>query len=335
MKLSFSSPFQLLMIVAVSAVLFSCSSDDKSTRVPSTGRPSEVVVVAENNLWRSSAGDSLRELLGRPVEGLPQPEPYYKPVQIKLDEFGRLLKTHRNIFIMTIDSSYKKPIAELTRDIWAAPQRVVKITSPSIEGIKEVLAEKSEEILNLYNNAEIERLQKLYAKSTNLDAKIKVKEVFHLDMNIPADYFLAVEKENFMWLRHETSKTSQGILIYSYPYTDTLAFKPEKIKFIRNQFTRMYVPGPSDSSYMVVADEFIPLSSKRIQLKNQFAIETRGLWEVEKDFMGGPFINYTFVDTKNNMVIALDCYVYAPNDPKFDLLRQVQAVLLTFKLTDE
>jgi hypothetical protein len=50
--------------------------------------------------------------------------------------------------------------------------------------------------------------------------------------------------------------------------------------------------------------------------------------------MGGPFISYTFVDERNNLVVTLDGYVYAPNSPKLALLKQVQSVLLSFKYID-
>lgn len=318
----------------VLAVLSSCNQDEKPTKPSSTGKPSEILVVSEDNLWKSSAGDSVRSFFAGPVAGLPQPEPLYKLVQIKEDELGRMLKIHRNILIITIDSSMKTPLAEMRRDLWAVPQRVVKISASSIEGIKETFASKRDEILNLYDNAEMERLNKLYSQSRNQSAIDAVAKKFNLKLNIPADYYLAVEKDNFIWIRRETNKDGQGIIIYAYPYTDTIAFKSAKIQSVRNQFTQLFVPGPSDSSFMVVADEFVTPISRAISLKNQTATETRGLWEVRKDFMGGPFINYTFVDERNNMVIALDGYVYAPNESKLPLLKQVQSVLLSFEYVE-
>ena len=123
-------------------------------------------------------------------------------------------------------------------------------------------------ILNLYDNAEIERLQKLYSKSKNISAITAIEKKFGFSLNVPADYYLAVEKDNFIWLRRETNLESQGVLIYSYPYTDTVAFNPLKIQSVRNQFTQLYVPGPSDSSFMVIADEFIKPIPRSIMLKN-------------------------------------------------------------------
>ncbi|MFH1120869.1 MAG: DUF4837 family protein [Bacteroidota bacterium] len=334
MKLIFGIIKVCLVFLAASAILNSCVNDEKSLKAESTGKPSEILIVSEKALWKSSAGDSVRAFFDGPEVGLPQPEPLYKLAQVEEDEFNRLLQSHRNIFIMTIDSSFKEPLVELRRDIWAAPQRVVKITASTIESIKSSFKEKRAEIINLYENAEIERLQKLYSKSLNLKATETIRKKFNLSLNIPADYYLAVNKENFVWLRREANRLSQGILIYTYAYTDTIAYSPAKIRSVRDQFTQLYVPGPSDSSFMIVADEFVQPVARKLSLKKELAIEMRGLWEVRKDFMGGPFISYTFVDKRNNLVVALDGYVYAPNEDKRDLLKQVQSILLSFEYTE-
>jgi len=320
-----------LGLCAATSVLTSCVNDEKSLKAESTGKPSEILIVSEKALWKSSAGDSVRTFFDGPDVGLPQPEPLYKLAQVEEDEFNRLLQSHRNIFIMTIDSSFKEPLVELRRDIWAAPQRVVKITAPSIEMLKSSFKEKQAEIINIYDNAEIERLQKLYSKSMNTKAVELIRKKFNLSVNIPADYYLAVNKENFVWLRREANRLSQGILIYTYAYTDTIAYNPAKIRSVRDQFTQLYVPGPSDSSYMIVANEFIQPVARKLSLKKELAVEMRGLWEVRKDFMGGPYISYTFVDKRNNMVITLDGYVYAPNEDKRDLIKQVQSILLSYE----
>lgn len=333
---SVKNTLRLLIAPVTLLLLFNaCNNDEKALKVSSTGKPSEILIVSEDNIWKSSAGDSVRSFFKGPAQGLPQPEPLYKLAQVKVEEFNRMLQSHRNIFIMAIDSSFTKPLVELRRDIWASPQRVVKITAASLEDMKKGFEENKAAILNLYDNAEIERLEKLFSKTRNISAVELISKKFNLTMTIPADYFVATNRENFLWLRREANRLSQGLLIYAYPYTDTVAFNPLKIQSVRNQFSQLYVPGPSDSSYMIIADEVIPPVSRALKLKNELAVEMRGLWEVRKDFMGGPFISYTFVDTKNNMVITLDGYVYAPNEEKRDLVKQVQAILLSYKFVEK
>lgn len=315
-------------------VITSCDTEN-STKPSSKGSPSEIIVVVEDNLWQTSLADTVKGYFASDRPGLPQPEPLYKLVQIDLEEFDNLFETHRNVFTMAIDSSLKDAKYETAYNVWAVPQRVVKITAPTIELLKSSFAEHSREIFNLFENAEIERIQKSFSKSLNIKASEAIGKKFNLDMDIPGDYYIAKNENNFIWLRREANTMSQGLLIYSYPYTDTLAFSQKKIVSVRNQYTSVYVPGPSDSSFMIVADQFVKPVSRMLTIKKELAVETRGLWEVEKDFMGGPFINYTFVDSKNNMVISLDGYVYAPNQDKANLLRQIQAILLSFELVEK
>ena len=170
----------LLSAVFFSVLIFfsACNQEKKPTFASSTGTPSEIVVVSENNLWNSSAGDSVRAFFEGPVQGLPQPEPYYKLIQVKEDAFGSVLRLHRNVLIITIDSSMKEPLLELRHNIWASPQRVVKISAASIEGIKETFTANESKILNLYDNAEMERLQKLYAKSRDIEAISAIQKKF-------------------------------------------------------------------------------------------------------------------------------------------------------------
>jgi hypothetical protein len=82
---------------------------------------------------------------------------------------------------------------------------------------------------------------------------------------------------------------------------------------------------------MAVSYKVYEPKSEETQLNGNYCIETRGLWLVKNDFMGGPFVNYTFVDKEHNKIIVLDGYVYAPRDNKRDMLRSVEAILHTWK----
>lgn len=326
-----------ITFVLVLSILALCSScgNERPTKASSTGSPSEIIVVTSKAMWKSPIGDSIKAFFSTSRYGLPQPEPFFKVVQIELSDFNRLFETHRNILTIVVDSSFTKPLFETGKNVWAAPQRVVKITAPSLQSLIEEFSLRKREIYNIYENADIERIQASFEKSQNIKAIELIAEKFNLRVKVPGDYFVAVNKDNFLWLRREANTMAQGIIIYSYPYTDTIAYNISKIKSVRNQFTELFVPGPSDGSYMVIADAEMPPLTRALMLKKELATETRGLWEVEKDFMGGPFINYTFVDRKNNRVIALDGYVYAPNQNKSDLLKQVQAILLTFEFIEK
>ncbi|MDE6307945.1 MAG: DUF4837 family protein, partial [Bacteroidales bacterium] len=98
------------------------------------------------------------------------------------------------------------------------------------------------------------------------------------------------------------------------------------------------IPGPLDGSYMTTETGYPDVypESRPIQIDGRYAVETRGLWKLKGDFMGGPFVNYVLVDTAQNRVLMMDAYLYSPRKPKRDLLIQMEAIArgLKFLQTD-
>ena len=73
--------------------------------------------------------------------------------------------------------------------------------------------------------------------------------------------------------------------------------------------------------------------SEQTELDGQFAIQTRGLWRTENDFMGGPFINYTVYDDKSDIVYGIDGFVLFPLAGQGPLhIRTGVPVLKTFEI---
>ena len=153
-------------------------------------------------------------------------------------------------------------------------------------------------------------------------------------MKVPGGSYIAKQEKNFVWIRKEPQKYSLGILIYYSKYTDTLAFKLENIIAKRDSVTKKYIPGSVKNSYMTTA-KIVKPTSKVVNFNNLYAVEVRGLWEVENDFMGGPFLSYTLVDEINNRIVTAEGFVYAPNVDKRDYLLQLEAILYTLKFEKE
>jgi hypothetical protein len=87
---------------------------------------------------------------------------------------------------------------------------------------------------------------------------------------------------------------------------------------------------------MKVADKYVePVAVYAPDFPMEYAIEVRGLWDLENDFMGGPFISYTFLDEKNNRVVTLDGYIYYPNETKRTHLRELEAIFHSLKMIEE
>jgi len=74
---------------------------------------------------------------------------------------------------------------------------------------------------------------------------------------------------------------------------------------------------------------------KEISVKGEYAFEARGLWYMENDMMGGPFVSHARVDRPNGRVVVVEAFVYAPEKKKRDMMRQLEAALYTLNLPQE
>ncbi|KAA6320193.1 hypothetical protein EZS27_030005, partial [termite gut metagenome] len=93
------------------------------------------------------------------------------------------------------------------------------------------------------------------------------------------------------------------------------------------------MPGAPANSYMIT--DSVTVEVKPLNLHGEYAFEARGLWRVKGDFMGGPFVSHSRVDTKNQHVITAEIFIYSPDRSKGSLIRRMEASLYTLKLPGE
>jgi len=220
----------IITLSLLSIVLFiSCSEEYKQEiKVNSTGKAGEVLIVIDNYRWESQIGDTLFESFSAPFEVLPQEEASYRVSHTSLQNFNNILTKHRNILIIKIDKNLKNEILEYY-DKWAINQLVIQINSSNDSSFLIYWSENKKNIIRTFFNEDIKRLQISYSKYLNTKAIEKVKDKFDIDIQIPTDYNIDVIKDDFCWISKETPKSSQSILIYSYPFTDSLQLIPENI----------------------------------------------------------------------------------------------------------
>jgi hypothetical protein len=217
---------------------------------------------------------------------------------------------------------------------------VIKITAPDLQSFFSEFDLKKETFIKLF--IELERERTLSVSKMAMDVKLSdiLVKKFGISLPLPEGFYLAKETKDFIWFRHKITRGKKdlelSIMVYSMDYHDTIVFNPRHIIHWRNTITLEHIQGPSPSSYMKVAEEYKPPVFDTItDFPEGYAIETRGLWEVQNDFMGGPFISYTFIDKTNNKVITLDGYVYYPNEVKKNYLRQLESIFFALKFTSQ
>jgi hypothetical protein len=325
------------LLILMLLLFYGCFTKE-STRPKSTGKTNELLFVTDSKeQWNGAIGDTIRSFFGVEIEGLPQPEPSFVFINVAAADFTKLYQKFHNIIIIGIDPQKTETTVESQEDLWSQPQRIIKITAPNEESFFTKFNEQKDTWLRLINQMEIKRTNQNFEMA--LDSKLSevIMKKFGFYLTIPGGFLIANEDENTLWLRHRIVKAKQqvelGILIYTRPYTDTANFSIEQILWRRNEVTSVFVEGPSPGSFMIVADDVIkPVRKLAQDFPAEYAIETRGLWEVMNDFMGGAFISYTFVDEKTNKLVTLDGYIYNPNEEKRTYLRQLQSIFYSLEV---
>ncbi|NOX86218.1 MAG: DUF4837 family protein [Chlorobi bacterium] len=326
LKLSLAAWLFLTMVFFVT----SCTETVKRTKKErSMGSTSEILVVVQNEQqWENNVGKVIRKYLAQDQYGLNQPEPIFKLSHIQKQSFSELFHKHRNLLIVNIDKNAKEPKIESFKDYWAKPQEVITITAPSAMEFVKMFKNNAETFIQKYSHTERERILSVYRSSCPNKVTEAVLKQFKLDMIIPKDYYVAKTDTNFMWIRKETNTFSQGLLIFEDPYIDTVQFSTASIIARTNRFQKQYVPGATEGSFMSIDEEFVvPRARVVTDFTTDYAVEVRGLWKVEGDFMGGPFLSVTFVDPRTNHIVTIMGYVYYPAKDKRDMLRQLEAII--------
>jgi hypothetical protein len=331
----------IFTVILLTAVNISCTNSPGTGINPSTGKVNELLIVTnDKGQWETELGDTLRAFFSGPQIGLPQPEPIFSLLNVADENFTDIFQKFHTIFIVDINPQADKTVSETSQDAWAQPQRVIKVTAPDLASFYTEFDLKKESFMKLFIDLERQRTLTINKLATDPVLSGKVRDKFGIYLPLPEGFYIAKESLDFMWLRHTVTKVKQdvelGIMIYSADYKDTVVFNPKHILKWRNMITLEHIPGPSPLSYMVVAqDDMAPVVDTITDFPGGYAVETRGIWKVENDFMGGPFINYTAIDKAKNKVLTLDGYIYYPNQDKNSYLRQLEAIFFASKFEQQ
>ena len=327
--------FKTIFVVATLLAVVGCDSFRSLTGAKKTaqGSPYEVLVVCDGYEWESALGTELKALLETPVEMLNQVEPMFNVVRITARDFKHLLPSHRNILKVLCSPDITETAILAQYDVVASPQIVLTFQGPSIAAMCDYLKVNGASLLQVLEIAERNRTIE-YAKKQGAKALEKiVKEEFDLGMNISNGFLFRAKSEDFLWASNEYPVASQGFFLYTHPFKGKASVTTEALVKARNEFAKR-IPGPSDGSYMTTVtripniedDGYVEFQPQRrvVKINGRDWIELRGFWEVEKDFMGGPYVSYTTLDERSGKLLTLDCYVYSPKYGKRNFLRPLE-----------
>lgn len=329
----------LMLLVSVTLILAACSGGDeghkkKRTRSPlipaASGNPYEVMVVADDSVWDGYVGLALKDVLNKPMPGLPQEESTFHVSRVEQKHFDRITNIFRNIIVIKISDHFTQPKINLVRDEHSSPQLIMTIQGPDQASISAYITEQTRFIINFFSAEEINREATRLETEHNMKFAKEVKAMFGCELYIPVDINKMKIGDNFIWASNDGLSSIQNIVIYSYPYVSEKVFRKRAYIALRDSFMKKNIPGGKPNQYMATDKDFVKV--KDMQVQGVYTQEARGLWQMENDAMGGPFVAHSQVDTINNRVIVVEGFVYAPDKMKRTMVRRLEAALYTLKL---
>ncbi len=322
-------------LIGAVILIVSCKESGKRTGLPPvSGSTNELMVIMNKVLWQGAVGDTLRSYFMQSQPGLPQAEPMFDIVNLPLSNFDKNVKSHRNVLVVQINERADSASLVFSESPWAKSQKYFKIVAPSVTAFYRIFNANKERIMGVFLTAERDRLVEVYKKASNTEIFNRFKNKYQLLLYCPGGYRINKDTGDFVWISSETQVDSKGVVFFQESYRNESQFDRKNMIAEVDKKLKKNIPGPRDSTWMKIDTNAIVSFTGYRYSGDYYAILIKGLWTVENDFMGGPFVLNVVLDQKRNRIIYMMAYVYAPEGKKRNILRQVESILFTMKIDD-
>lgn len=359
--MSFRKAFFPTLLIAVS-LLVGCSPDGAISKklkpIPTAfGNLNQLVVVADSSLWTSDLGDSILYYYASAYPIMPQPEPIFdivfktpedllaQPVLQELrsyliignlsDRYSSTANLIRNdINDAKLEAARQEGFGTAVgRDKWAKGQLLVYVFGTSRDELLRGLVTSFPAVAERFNDRDRERIDATtYFNGENREVKELVRARLGAEIRVPKSFQLTpIQDSTVLWLRKDIPEGSMNILLTKVPYKDQEQLSKSGIKSIRDSIGRRYVASTAANSFMKVNDVDLPMFTDVTTVNGDYALEARGIWEMENDFMAGPFVSYLIHDPDRGELLFLDGFVYLPNEEKRNHVQELEYILRTAK----
>ena len=299
-----------------------------------SGLPYEMLVVMDEAQWERPLGRAVFNVLDTDVPGLPQSERSFRITRVDPSGMSsNMFRIMRNIIKVDIQNIYTQPKFKFARNVYSYPQMMMTLQAPDEASLAKYVEENAQSIIDFFTRAEMNREISNLREKHNPNVSQLAQELLGVDIWVPWEIDNFKKGKDFLWASTNTGKKDMSIVLYSYPYTDKNTFTLEYFLNKRDSVMKANIPGGPEGSYMTTNHDFVDVKDATVHGK--YAQVARGLWYVQGDRMGGPFVSHSRVDEANGRVIVAEAFVYAPEALKRDLMRRMEAALYTLQLPQQ
>lgn len=346
----------LLSLTIIGIVFISACEGDYRSR--SVGSVDEVYVVMDSTDWNSETALALEETFGKGIETLPSYEPTYRLTFREFntnDELDNIQKLKNIILAAPIDAEnnvgrliralLSDDVEERVRegesfafpleDQWVRDQWVLILTSTSDSTLSQKIRNSESSLVSHLMDREFERREyEIYRRGEQTAISDSLWNEYGWKVRMQHDYIQTVDTTNVVVFRRSLPENDRWMMAWWQNDVEGIGFiDKEWINATRDSLLQKYVQGSREGSY-VTTEYRSPRKVITSQMGRDDRIigyETLGTWRMTNDFMGGPFVNFTYYDPKTERLFMLEYGQFAPSVRKRRFVRQFRTMGRTFE----
>lgn len=340
---------RLVFYVIILGGLFGC--DEKNLAgLNVTGKVGEILVVCDDAIWQKPLTDELDTALTQFILPYWPDVPTFELLHRNSKTFEGAIKRHRNILFLTIDKAYVEPNASILsrKDVWANRQLVIEITVKSMEQLYMVCRDGLQEVHDLFDQAEWNRIRKYFREKQSPYINDKISENFGIHLELPDGANVVASQPNFYRVelpnasrpiefvgsgQQDVGAIYSGVMIYQYPFLDSSQMVLKNLLQARDTMLKYNVPHETSRLYMGTqyTDLVYPEASKSTNFNGSISgVEMRGMFVFKGKAIhttGGAFWSFHFVHPKTKKLLCISGYVDAPSTTSWThSLREIEAI---------
>ena len=295
----------------------------------STGNLTELVIVVTDELWQGELGAILKSAFQESIKAIPQQEALFDVYAIEPKDFSSIFQTHKNVLWLSVGDT---ATIERKDQKWAKNQLYVYAQHKTEEQLIKILQKQIYEIREWFlDKNKKRRIEKLKA-SAEKEIQKRVQGACGVSITVPKGYQRAAKEENFIWLRRDLPKVNiiSNLWIHVEDYYSPGQLSKKHLIQIRDSLGRVHVEGSQPQSYM--ATEMIYDPDFALIKEIPYTIETKGLWTMVNDFLGGPYMAYVILDEEKQKIIYAEGFLYCPSERKRSHILELEAILSSIKI---
>ena len=298
-------------------VLVACTEANVG-KPQSVGEPYDVTLVAtDKRLLKTVSG-----MMGVTMAGLPQEERLFTVKTAKGREVNAATMYERTIVVVRRQDGNTRIRYE--RNPYARDQLLVFIDTPSAEALRADSAKTAKALQRLIDQFETQVAMNHDRQNHNLKLMRTVEKTIGCNITIPSDIRASKTGKDFVWISDNGTRTMRNICVYA---VNGIRTSQEEIVSLRDSVMAANIKGEREGMVMRTERRADVMFSRHGK-----AIVARGLWHMEGDAMGGPFVSVTLPNSARNRTLTAEAFVYAPSTTKARTMKRLEAVLYSLDI---